>query len=422
MQKEMKVSVNMLYAIVEGSQIRSGRNRLDVFSDRIRQAGTEPTLLAFAERLQQLMDTPPTGFNLDFVREFVAVCGQPESAAILNWMREYPRIAAMVAGIKDRAQREETAAQIEITPATATKAGTIPERRPFDIGLRVTCLSPLAHGADAKAGNATLFRRMTAITSTGQTISLPFYAGNALRGQVRDLLADHLLLSLGLLPRRDQPPCALWFFHTIYAGGALEENSAATKALNALFGKAQGALRTDGLREFRDMLPAVSALGCALGNRVLCGRAQFGDLCPQCAQWGTGDADVASLMEWTYLTRREDYEGRSNQDEHTGMIATTETLKAGVVLDGGVDIDLHCQPVERAAIARGLLLLQERGRIGAENRRDLGSVEIEFTGMPVPDAYDQFLVDNKARILEFLGKIGAVYAPCESDSEKPATM
>lgn len=420
MQNKMKVSVNMLYAIYEGSQMKAGRNRLDLFSDRIRQAGTEPTLLKFAERLQQLMDTPPAGFNPDLVREFVGVCGQPESSAILDWIREYPRIAAMVAGIRDHAQRDETVAQIEVKPPAETKAGAMPARRPFDIGMRVTCLSPLGHGSDAKAGNATLFRRMTAMTSTGQTVSLPFYAGNALRGQVRDLLADHLLASLGLLPRRDKPPCALWFFHTIYAGGALEENSAATKALGALFGKAQGALRTDGLREFRDMLPAVSALGCALGNRVLCGRAQFGDLRPQCAQWGTGAADVAALMEWTYLTRREDHEGRSNQDEHTGMIATTETLKAGVVLDGGVDIDLHCQPVERAALARGLLLLQERGRIGAENRRDLGSVQIEFASSLEPDAYDRFLADNKDGILEFLRKIGAINASCESDSEKPA--
>jgi len=93
------------------------------------------------------------------------------------------------------------------------------------------------------------------------------------------------------------------------------------------------------------------------------------------------------------------------------MIATTEALNPGTKLEGGVDIDLHCQPVERAALARGLLLIQQRGRIGAESRRDLGSVAIEFRDLPDPQPFDEFVSARKQDILKYLKDIGAINEP-----------
>lgn len=416
MNKTLRDTTNMLYAIYAGAQIKAARNPLDLFSDRIRQAGTEPTLLAFGERLQTLVDASPSSITGQCVAAFVGASSSADAPAVLAWVRQYPKIAAMLAGMKDAKQRDDAVGAIEVSAVESTNLGTALPRRPFQIGIDATCLTPLAHGGDAKAGNATLFRRMNVLSTTGQVLSLPFYSGNAMGGMLRDALADHLLSSIGLAPRRDKPPVALWFFHTLYAGGALSENAESTKAMAARFGKAAGALRTDGLREFRDILPSVSLLGCALGNRVLCGRVQFGDLRPRCKEWGNGDADAAKLLEWTYLTRREDLE---THDEHSGMIATTETIKAGVKLEGGVDIDMHCQPIERAALARGLLLIQQRGRIGAENRRDLGGVAIEFRDLPDPAPFDQFLSDRKADILKYLEETKAINAPGTLDFGGP---
>ncbi len=416
MNKTLRSTINMMYAIYAGAQIKAARNPLDLYADRVRQAGTEPTLLAFGERLQSLVDASPSGFSPECVTSFVTCATATDAPAVLAWIRQYPKIAAMLAGLKDARQRDDALASIEIEAITASNLGAALPRRAFAIGIEATCLTPLAHGGDAKAGNATLFRRMNVLSTTGQVLSLPFYSGNAMRGMVRDALADHLLSTLGLAPRRDKPPVALWFFHTLYAGGALSENAESTKAMAARFGKAAGALRTDGLREFRDILPSVSLLGCALGNRVLCGRVQFGDLRPRCKEWGNGDADAAKMMEWTYLTRREDLE---THDEHSGMIATTETIKAGAKLEGGIDIDLHCQPIERAALARGLLLIQQRGRIGAENRRDLGSVAIEFRDIPDPALFDQFLASRKTDILKYLEDTKAINAPGTLDFGGP---
>ena len=98
------------------------------------------------------------------------------------------------------------------------------------------------------------------------------------------------------------------------------------------------------------------------------------------------------------------------------MIATTETLRAGTQLEGGIDIDSHCQPLELSALARGLLLIQRRGRLGAENRRDMGGVQIDYDGLPDPDLYDNFLATQQSDILKYLTDIGAINASGESDS------
>lgn len=411
MNKTLFATVNLFHETYLCSRLKTSRNGLDLFADRVRQAGTEPSLLAMSERLQALVDCPPSSLSPPTLTTFLGVLAS--GVPVLAWIRQYPRIMAMLSALKEATSREEAVAMIDIPEADLRPTGRALPRRPFDIPIEISCLSPLAHGGDAKAGNATLFRRMDVLSDSGAVLTLPFYAGNAMRGQMRDLLADHLLASLGLIPRRDKPPCSLWFFHVLYAGGALEENSAATKALGAKFGKAAGAIRTDGLREWRDLLPASSLLGTALGNRILPGRVDFGDYRPRCYEWGNGELPAAQLMEWTFLTRREDLE---THDEHTGMIATTETLKAGVSLEGGIDIHTHCSDMERAALSGGLLLLQKAGKLGAENRRGLGMVEIKYKGLHDPREYDEFLIGRKDDILEYLISLEAIYAPGKYDS------
>jgi hypothetical protein len=240
-------------------------------------------------------------------------------------------------------------------------------------------------------------------------MNLPYYSGNAVRGQMRDLLADHFLTALGLPADRSKPAVALWFFYALYSGGALEEKSDATKALKKQMGD-NGAIRADGIRAFRDNLPALSLLGCALGNRVLPGHVQFADLRPVCREWGQGETPVADLLTWEFLTRREDHEDHA---EHHGMIANTECLRTGSVLEGGVDMDSAMPEIERSALGCGLALLAKRGMLGAENRRGLGRVRMEMTGAPDAALYEAWLAENKAKILDYLDQIGSATKPVD---------
>lgn len=398
---QLNITISFLKNCLAAADLQGSRFYLDVFTDRLTKAASEATLSGAMEQLLRNINASAEKLHPPLAAQMMRLAASPDGPRILRWLREQTRLAVMLAACKDQAVVEDALASVMLPEAGGEGAAAV--RGAFQIGLRATCESPLAHGADGKAGNATLFRRIQVIAANGEVLRLPYYAGNAVRGQVRDLLADHLLVSLGLPADRAKPAVPLWFFYALYSGGALEENSDATKAMRKSLGD-NGSIRAEGIRKFRDMLPALSLLGCALGNRVLPGHCQFADLRPVCKEWGTGTQPVAELLTWEFLTRREDHEDHA---EHHGMIANTEVLRTGTVLEGGVDMDNSMPEVERAALARGLILLQQRGKLGAENRRGFGKVKIELTGLPDPALYDTFLAERKADVLDYLAKLGA---------------
>ncbi|GBL46268.1 hypothetical protein SFMTTN_2081 [Sulfuriferula multivorans] len=395
---------DFLRRAAQTATIRTGRGFADFLTSRIVQATTEPSLLAAMERLLKSLGSDISYIGGEKMARFMAAAGGVEAPGLLSWLRAYPNMAAMIALLRNDDDYAAALASIQLPAAQVGDRGSAPPSRPWQIGISAICTSPLAHGADGKAGNATLFRRQQVLSTTGQVLDLPFYAGNAVRGQLRDILADHFIGALGLTVSRVRPPLALWFFHALYAGGVLEEGGGdAIKAVGNELGN-NGTLRTEGVHRLRDHLPALSLLGVALGNRVLPGRLYAGDLRPRCREWGNGAIDAAELMEWTFLTRREDHEDHA--DNHS-MIANTECLRTGTVLEGGIDLDTHAGDLERSALGCGLALLQQRGLLGAENRRGLGRVDMAISGAPDPALYLDWLAAEKPRILDYLAGIHA---------------
>lgn len=397
----MKPVIEFLSSVLSASDMQGSRGRLDTFADRLVKAASEPTLSLAMEHLLRAVNASTDSIHPPLAAKMLSIAGGPDGPRVLRWWREQAKLVTLLAGTRDQALVDEALATIALPEAQAAGVATV--RSTYAITLRARCETPLAHGSDGKAGNATLFRRMQVLTDSG-VLTLPYYAGNAVRGQMRDLLADHFLTSIGLKVSRNQPVVALWFFYALYSGGALEENSDATKALKKQLGD-NGAIRAAGIREFREMLPGLSLLGCALGNRVLPGHCQVADLRPICREWGTGERPVAELMSWEYLTRREDHEDHL---VHHGMIANTETLRAGAELEGGIDHDDAIPAIERSALGRGVQLLAERGMLGAENRRGLGRVALTVEDLPDAAPYDAFLAERKADILRYLEQVGAL--------------
>lgn len=404
--------------IAWGSEKKSSRYFGDFLRDRIYQASGESTLADFFERLTTLMGS---GIEVpsSAAADMMMISASADAPLILEWFRRYPNVAAIVAMSK-KGDREKMLESISLEGITATGDGSIPLRNGFDVPITAVCSSPLAHGDDTKAGNATLFRKMDVLYKNGTRGQLPFYSGNAIRGQIRDLLAKHFLDTIGIPESRTNPAIELWFFHSLYAGGCLEADSA------KLFMKEtgdNGAVRADGLNSFRDTLPALSLLGSALGSRIICGRLNVCDLRPQCKQWGYADAtDVHALYTWEFLTRRDDHEGRAGDslDLDTGeiekaekskaMIANTQCLVPGTVLHGGIILSTHASELEKSALGVGVRLLIQHGFLGAENRRGFGHVNIEAENIPDTKAYESHLNDNKGAIIEYLEKIGAYHA------------
>lgn len=397
-----KVAIGFLRDVLCAAQIEGSRGRLDIFSDRLIKAASEPTLAGAMEHLLRAVNASADKMSPSMSAAMVRLASSADAPRVLRWMREQARLITMLAATNDESLVDEALADLELPEAGRVGAAAV--RRPYEVPIRAACETPLAHGADGKAGNATLFRRIAVLAENGAVLDLPYYSGNAVRGQVRDLLADHFLASLGLPTDRSKPAVGLWFFYALYSGGALEEKSDAMKAISKQVGD-HGAIRADGIRAFRDHLPALSLLGCALGNRVLPGHVRFGDLRPVCAEWGTGERPVSELMAWEYLTRREDHEDHA---EHHGMIANTEVLRAGAELEGGVDMDASMPDLERSALGCGLRLLAGRAMLGAENRRGLGRVRMQLENAPDSAPYEAWLAERKDAILGYLGLIGAL--------------
>lgn len=409
-----KITIDFLKDVLRASTIEGSRGRLDIFSDRLTKAASEPTLALAMENLMKSLNVSASKMHPPTAATMVHMAGTHSGQQVLKWIREQARLVTMLTATNDAELVKEALESTELPEACAT--GVAFTRRPYDIGIRAICETPLSHGAEGKAGNATLFRRIDVLGSNDAVMYLPYYSGNAVRGQMRDMLADHFLKALGFKPNRTTPAVKLWFFYALYSGGALEEKSDATKAIKRQLGD-NGAIRTDGVRDFRLNLPSLSLLGCALGNRILPGHVQVADLRPECIEWGTGKKSVTELMTWEFLTRREDHE---DHEEHHGMIASTECLLPGVILEGGVDLDSSIPEVEASALCCGLTLLKRRGKIGAENRRGMGRVNIELSGAIVdPGIYESWLAENKEKILQYLSDVDALPKAESETEEKP---
>jgi len=404
--KTLEATLALARALGRASTMKTSRSFQSFFGDRFCQSITQATLMDAMEHLARSLDSSLEYVGQSKLANFIAASTGEDAPRALHWMRKHPRVSAMLALMSDDKEFSDAVRTIEL-PEVVEAAGAAAPKREGDVNLEVHCLSPLSHGSDGKSGNATVFRRRQVMSPSGGVLELPIYAGNALRGQLRDMLADHFLFALGLQPDRAHPPVALWFFHALYSGGVLEEAGKAGKAVSAALG-ASGVTKVDGVAQLRCLVSPLSLLGVAIGNRILSGRINVGDLRPRCAEWGTGEARAADLLSWEYLTRRDDHEGRKEEDDHHGMIATTEILLAGTVLDGVIDYHPHISDVERSALGLGLEKLQTYGFLGADCRRGFGSCDIEVTGADSGDLYESFLEDNKESILEYLRGLGAL--------------
>lgn len=411
MTTTLRATLDICRALKGASGIKVNRHFDGFFADRLIQAFAQPSLIDAVEHLAKSLDASVEFVGGARTAAFLQAAHASDALSVLVWLRAHARIAALICGLRDGDDYEAAINSIVIDEAAVADESVMDGRRVFDFPLLVRTRAPLAHGADQKAGNATLFRRRQVVTETGRLLTLPYYGANAIRGQLRDRLADYTLSRLGLTPSRGRPPVALWFFYILYSGGALQEKGLANQDQNGLAkGIGNGdSLKTDGIRHFRDFLPGVSLLGAAVGNRILPGRLYAGDLRPRCREWGTGEVASAELFSWEFLTRRDDYEGHGEDDENRSMIATTEVLREGTILDGGFDIDFHANELERSALGRGLLILAQMGRIGADNRRGFGKCQIELPeSLPDPQPFDEFLDTRKAEILEYLRAVGAL--------------
>jgi len=417
MNQTLNTTMYMLSSLAQSARFKSSRNSSDVLADQIVKAANKSSVLSMIEAFAENMNADIEYVPAALTAEFLHVINSSEAPGVLYWLRKNAVVAAMLLSLRKRSKKDvgDTAfldALETITDILPTfdMGISMPGRVP-EIPLTIQTLSPLSHGADRKAGNSTLFRREEVLSTTGKTLSLPKYGANAIRGIMRRVLADDFTTRIGLSTSRSDPPYSDWFLAALYNGGKLEENSAEAKALSKELGSS-GTMRIQGIHQFRDMVLPLSVMGVSLGNRVLC-RHGFDNYSaePRCVEWGNGDISEAELFTWEYLTRKDDLEIRpvDSTVKSGQMIANTECIKRGVILDCGIDILPMIQPLERACVGMAIDLLTDRGKLGANNRYGQGFVTIECAKeWPDSSPYKHYIETHKTEILDYLQKIGAV--------------
>jgi hypothetical protein len=274
-------------------------------------------------------------------------------------------------------------------PAEVTNPWTLPlptsAVRPVRLWATLTLTAPLAHGADDRDGNVSRFRTERRFCPLlGRAVEVPFYAGNAWRGQVRDLLALDLAELIGMTPQEMSPAMA----HSLFSGGSLEAGSTSNGADVAM------------RRTLRALLPAVDLLGGTYSNEIFDGLLRVVDALPLCREtastlahivapdvaaggtaavraWSERLPWVQDLYETRQLTRHahRDLEV-ADGDKSAQMIVRTETIRAGTQWVHGVGLaakDRLVSPLTAAALARALRLFVASGAIGAGSARGHGT-------------------------------------------------
>jgi hypothetical protein len=417
MNQTLRMTINLIGRMASTATINGKQSRSDFLQSRIIIATSAPTLPAFLQKLWETLGVE----NKFGVQNVWATWRQNLESAhqVLAWLREYPSEAAMLATYrKAKGQSDEDFAEefdaildsIDLPQGLEDPGVALPSRS-CNIPIQLTTLSDLVHGGDKKSGNAILFRTKGILTTTGTKVELPIYAANAFRGHIRDLLCDDYLQRLGLPIRgEDKGPLSSWFRFTLYEGGRLQENAPEIKTLGARLGN-NGAVKTGGEIEFRNMIPPLSVWGCSLGNRTVSGRLEPKHFKPVCREWNNlqeGDVPHSAheLLSWDFKTRRNDFQTDEDEKNHS-MIVAMQVLLEGSKLRGGCDYSVHATDIEIACLYHGISLWAENGKIGAMKSSSHGEVLVEYEVQDTTP-YTEYLEEHKQDILAYLVDVGAI--------------
>ena len=242
--------------------------------------------------------------------------------------------------------------------------------------------TPLAHGSDEDYGMEQKFRT-TEMNVDGEMMDIPTYSGNAVRGQLRDLLAEDFLDRLDIEVHDT-------LSHALYSGGSLESG--------------YGQLKRRFIDDIREYIPPLSLLGTAIESEMVESRVNVGMMYPIAEQTEgyTGvdsDRSVFEFIDETFYTRMEDNVAGDDADTQQ-MKYVVQVLAPGTELQHNVTFK-GATEIEKACFSHAINLLRENPHLGGMQARGHGKVDFEYEPeLPSPDPYVQFIEENKEEIRE----------------------
>lgn len=163
----------------------------------------------------------------------------------------------------------------------------------------LTLATPMHHGGDEVLGTTRPFRTLKRACSDGKVRRIPFYAGNALRGVLRDHAAKELMEALG----EPLPPNVYDFFTS---GGALAKGSDTGTGIDVGFLKALVAA-----------VPMVAVFGGSARGTIMAGKLKIDQMLPVCRETAsvlpafcrehpTAALSYRDLLDTDFGTRKDD--------------------------------------------------------------------------------------------------------------------
>ncbi len=279
-----------------------------------------------------------------------------------------------------------------------------------------TLTSPMAHGADQKNGNVSLFRRQRVIDpTTNEEFLVPFVSGNAVRGLWRDQMMHSMLARVWLTAHDVAARTA----HTLLAGGTIEQ------------GADTSTVDTYVRRQARHLLPAWNLLGGVMRQQIMRGILRVSDTILLCREnaWlihsmlkptDPSGAPLtlpslrAALKPADDLTQLRLLTRHAHRDfadaDGMQMITNTEVLLQGTTMVHSFHVlaESGISSLALSCMAHTIREFADHPYVGAGAARSLGQVAFDQyttddgTPLPSPNEYLDFLATHSDEIRAFL--------------------
>lgn len=182
----------------------------------------------------------------------------------------------------------------------------------------------------------------------------------------------------------------LKIYNTLFSGGTLESTESDSGYLNLELRK-----------KIREIIPPLSLLGTAIGNQMVEGKVKVGIAVPICTELSDYFGEEVKISQMMYdlvdhdfSTRRDDLHAEREEDERAiQMKVDWEIIVPGTKFAHRFSL-VDANDIERSAFGHMIALWQDRPYLGGRSGVGYGKVKIEYTGIPDPTEYRQWLEGN----------------------------
>lgn len=261
----------------------------------------------------------------------------------------------------------------------------------------ITTREPISHIGETLS-TMSMFKREKTLFR-GKIIEVPVISGNALRGIMRRRGA-YLLMEL-IDIKKDHLGDDVQ--HALFSGGMLKK------------GAGGGTINMNFIKELRSTLPLMSVWGTTIGQQMIGGKLDVGQLVPISCQTAarTGiDSDISihSLLDEVAHTRRDDMEDKPKGDDKDmqkqQMRYQTEVLASGTRLSHYFTLK-DCTKIERGAFMSTLNRFMEYPKIGGMAGRGFGMIDMGYEiDRSAVEEYEGWVGENAVMINEYLEVLG----------------